>query len=149
MMEDIRKTALAHAMTWAGSASLEEIIKAAAIIEAYLSYGSNLVHVTFGESGHATFRDGSINGFSGAGIKFKDIVASGGDALSEGNRVSDVGDQALPRKLLKTHCENSSQKENNCGPELPTPGSTETVIPDGGTVTDQGTHGRTDDEARS
>ncbi|KXV60262.1 hypothetical protein AD948_05805 [Acetobacter senegalensis] len=144
MIEDIRKTALAHAMQWAGSASLEEIIKAAAIIETYLNYGSNLLHVTFGESGHATLGGSPINGLTRSGIEFKDVLASGADTLSESDLICDMLDQTLSGKLLKAHCENSSQKENTSGPELPTPGSTETVVPGGGAVTEPGTHGRTD-----
>lgn len=64
-------------------------------------------------------------------------------ALHSSDDTSSTPNQTLAGQRFDTHKYYSSQKENNCGPELPTPGHNETVDPSSGTVTDQGTHGRT------
>lgn len=59
-------------------------------------------------------------------------------------QVPDLKTEVLIQWMAEFETETSdlpSQKENNCGQKIPTPGHTETVIPDGGSVTLHGLGG--------
>lgn len=142
MIEDIRKTALAHAMELArlrcgGEAS--NVVKDASVFEDYLT-GAIMPPINK-ETSVIKEVDNLLACSFGVGTTRK-----GGKAFpgSRGKACCHKQDQPLTGCGVPCHKNDSSQKENNCDLDLPTPGSTETVIPSSGTVTDQGTHGRTD-----
>lgn len=184
MIEDIRKTALAHAMELSRSCGMREasdIIKDASVFEAYLT---GAVSVDGGSPSLSECKK-SIDGIGdelcigrgkakvNAGLEHPPrFVLFGGKKyrLSQSNVYDPVGSLTMTYDAVReddrgsatsnfvnsfsnpdeqlvggfAHRNFSSQKENTSGPELPTPGSTETVIPGGGAVTEPGTHGRTD-----
>lgn len=122
------------------SISAAELAQTAETIRLYCS-GKLSVEIYFPVNDSGGFREhiGDI-----AGISVNDLVSSRSViddtlAVCGGEVESDV-----QNKRFSVHKDNSSKKESNCSPELPTPGSIETVIPCGGTVTELGTHGRTD-----
>lgn len=138
---ETRLHSLRLAKEWVVGGSLEEILRAAAIIEIYLSFGSNFSSVTFGESGHSGLSgSGVVNQIPSRGVYFDNSVPCEGLILG----VVQLGGNFIDKPLsgmVTRHVHSSSQKENTCGQELPTPGSTERVIPDGGSVTLHGSGG--------
>ncbi|MFP2873720.1 hypothetical protein ACLEIY_16000 [Acetobacter tropicalis] len=143
MIEDIRKIALKHAMELSRtrvSSEASDIIKDASVFEAYLCGAAGPAINNNSGSSKPPFDLGSCDRsvLNGNGGKVFPVSVGQG-------RGHDVNQSFSGRDVTNSaHENNSSQKENTSGPELPTPGSTETVIPGGGAVTEPGTHGRTD-----
>ncbi|PAL21026.1 hypothetical protein [Acetobacter syzygii] len=136
MINEIRAQALAHAMELAkqaGELEASNIVKNASMFEAYLCRAVNNLSGLVENSGclvEGRLCASGLNGWEG-------LTGSCGKACS------DKKDKPLAGRDVTngTHENNSPQKENTCGQELPTPSRTETVAASGDTEEAARTHG--------
>lgn len=146
MIEDIRKTALAHAMELSRSRinpEASEIVEDASVFEGYLA-GHISCSATINEAASSlkpslNFSSGNSSISDGEGGKFFPI--------SKSQVVSDLKDQSFTGgDVPSTHNTSSSPKDGESVGEVTTPSRTETVAPDTQPVMRPCTHTRTDGE---